>query len=651
MLKYIVLSILLIGGFSLSFISDEDALLSPDASGALCIRLEHMDESLILPPVDSNLIFPPSSACFGCHSFDPNGLAMVNANGEDVSFQTDWEATMMANSAKDPYWKAKVAHETYLHPEHKDNIETTCTSCHAPMGHYTAILRGAAHYGMEDLMQDTIGQMGVSCGACHMIAEEGLGSLLGGQLNIDTNRVVYGPFEMPFAAPMQSFVGFEPLYSEHVSNSALCASCHTLIIESLDAEGELTGHYYFEQTTYHEWLNSSYNLSGQSCQSCHLPELEEPVVVSANYIFLDPRAGYSQHTLVGGNVHMLEMMKAYKDTLGITASDENYDKTISSTLELLQQKSVDLAVEYTGNIEDTLEFEVIIENKAGHKFPSGFPSRRAFVEFVLTDTQTGDTLFHSGAFNEEYELTQYDPSFEPHHHAITTEEQVQVYEVVPADINGVFTTILERGYQTLKDNRLPPLGFQVQHNVYDTVAIFGMANLDTDFNFDENGVEGSGSDVVKYRIKVGTYLGNVQASAKMHYQSVSPRWVNPLFEDDEIPAIQHFKSMYDASDLTPILVASMETDTLLIDVINGVNNISKPIEILVYPNPVGADGRIYISTEEKLKHIWVYNTWGQMIPILNQTDSYIDLPTFADGLLFIGFETEDGRTGTQKIFK
>ena len=215
MKKYIFFSIIA-AIFFLSFISGDKGLFYTDTNGNVCLYENHIDGTLLVPPVDSALMFPHSSACQGCHSEDPNGLAMVDFFGNDVSFNSDWEASMMANSAKDPYWRAKVSHEVMMNPTHKENIESSCTSCHAPMGHYTAILRGAPHYSIEDLVQDTIGLDGVSCGSCHKIAAEGLGTTFSGQFNVDTNRVVYGPFILPFGAPMQQFVGFAPHYSPHV---------------------------------------------------------------------------------------------------------------------------------------------------------------------------------------------------------------------------------------------------------------------------------------------------------------------------------------------------------------------------------------------------------------------------------------------------
>lgn len=635
---------------SLSFISMDEGIYDKNKLGEHCLKLEYVGHSNIMPPVDSTLMFPHSSACEGCHSADPNGNAMVNILGEDVSFMSDWEATMMANSAKDPYWRAKVAHEVYINPDHKNTIETTCTSCHAPMGHYTAILRGNPHYLMEDLFVDSIGLDGVSCGSCHKIDAEDLGVLLGGELNIDTARVVYGPFSLPFAPPMQQFVGFEPLYSDHISKSELCASCHTLIIESLDLESQPTGNQYIEQATYHEWLNSKYSAEDQSCQSCHLPVLEEPVVVSANYQFLEARPHYSQHELVGGNATMLQLMKTYRDTLEIQASAENFDRTIAKTLKLLKQNTLNTNLQYIGSSSDSLIFEYKLENKAGHKFPSGFPSRRATVEFVLINIKDGDTLFHSGGFNEDYELIAHDEVLEQHYDCISSEDQVQIYELVPADINGDFTNLLARGYQTIKDNRLIPKGFMSSHSTYDTVAIVGMATEDMNFNKDLEGGEGTGEDKITFAIKLGSFRGQVKAYAKVHYQSLSPRWINPLLVDDHLPDIQHFKSMYEASDLRPILISSDSLFVNDLELISGVKALEETSSVEVYPNPISTEQIFKIQSELNIESILAYDINGRVLDLNSLEDNnYRIQDNISNSVVILRIKLQNGKVHFSRL--
>ncbi len=51
-------------------------------------------------------LFQTSERCFACH----NGLS--TAGGEDLFIGLNWRPTMMANSARDPYWQAGVRRES-----------------------------------------------------------------------------------------------------------------------------------------------------------------------------------------------------------------------------------------------------------------------------------------------------------------------------------------------------------------------------------------------------------------------------------------------------------------------------------------------------------------------------------------------------------
>ena len=75
-------------------------------------------------------LFQTSDRCFACH----NGL--TTSDGEDISIGLSWRPTMMANSARDPYWQAGVRRESMDHPESKAAIEDECATCHMPMSRY-----------------------------------------------------------------------------------------------------------------------------------------------------------------------------------------------------------------------------------------------------------------------------------------------------------------------------------------------------------------------------------------------------------------------------------------------------------------------------------------------------------------------------------
>ena len=164
---------------------------------------------------ETNELFASSGECVGCHGFDPLQVASVDENGNDINLTDDWRSTMMANAAKDPFWKAKVNHEVQVYPQHQVAIETSCTDCHAPLGYFNAIHIGLDTYTMADLEADSIAKDGVSCAACHQQIPDSamVDRHISGELYFQ-EQDIYGPYTNPFGGPMESFVGFSPVYDE-----------------------------------------------------------------------------------------------------------------------------------------------------------------------------------------------------------------------------------------------------------------------------------------------------------------------------------------------------------------------------------------------------------------------------------------------------
>lgn len=563
-------------------------------------------------PGGANNFFRASGDCYGCHGPDELfNYASIDANGTDVNVMDDWRSTMMANSARDPFWRAKVSHEVTVNPDHQAVLEDKCTSCHAPMGRYDKFLMGLGHYSMTELVMDPIAQDGVSCLACHMQGTDSLGLLFSGNLKFDTNNVVYGPYGEVFGAPMTSFVGYEPLYSPHINDAGLCAGCHTLITETADLDGNLTGDEFVEQATYHEWLNSVFNTNadpegGVSCQGCHVPRIDDAVVISANYLFLQGRSPFGLHHFAGANTYMLELLKDNNAALGLTASSVQFDSTIARTARMLRNNSLLMDTWVSQRDADTAYIEVELTNLAGHKFPSGYPARRAFVELAVLNA-VGDTLFSSGRWNSAYDVVGHDAEWEPHYDIITQPDQAQIYEMVMGDVNGNKTTVLERARSPLKDNRLAPLGFTTSHPTYDTTLIAGVPGSDVDFNHDGSGVEGSGTDIVHYHVAMNGYTGLLQIRSRVWYQSAPPRWMEEMFEFNT-EAIDTFRDMFEASSPAPVMVLENE----IVDQSVAIDDL-RELGVRIFPNPV-KDGLLRIQgLNDKVVSVEVRDVRGALL--------------------------------------
>ncbi len=595
-------------------------------------------KAIMLDPVDPGIIFPTVSACVGCHGRDENGYASVDLAGNDVNVVDDWSATMMALSAKDPFWRAKVSHEILLYPMHSAAIQDKCTSCHAPNGRYTAHYRGHGPYSIADLLADSIGLDGVNCATCHKISQQDFGLTFSGQINFDTNRVVYGPYYQPFAAPMIDFVGFEPLHGAHIPEAGVCAPCHTLITHPVDVAGQPIGTSFVEQATYHEWLNSTFGIQNITCQDCHFPRIKDPVVISSNYLFLEGRVPYGLHEMAGANTTMLKLMKANRQALGISAAPENFDKTIEATFAMLQDKTLSMQLSVEELRSDSVTFALKLTNRAGHKFPSGYPSRRAVVSFAVL-TEQGDTLFRSGILQPDFEVEGHDPHFEPHYQLINRPDQAQIYEMVMGDVNGQFTTVLSRGYAPLKDNRLPPAGFSTTHSAYDTTRIYGNALHDPDFNI-HNGQQGAGADIVHYRIGIGGYRGNLTAHATVYYQSLPPKWMVEMF-DESTPEIETFRAMFNSADRSPVVVGSAQLGGVYVDGVTAARNAWLQQAVRVFPNPA-PDGLCFLQAEGvDVLAVNIFDLKGRVVQRLPAGSTRLQLPR--PGVFLVEVHTHKGR--------
>ena len=253
--------------------------------------------------------FAGSTHCANCHdSTTYNGgngspLAYLDNNGKDVSIRRAWGATMMANSARDPLWRAKVKSELNQHPELSKQINDTCTKCHAPMANADAKAVNQTFTIFDDLTSGTgilnpgtprhdMAMDGVSCTLCHQIKNDAtLGTLAGstGGYIIDTtlagvNRLMYGPYASNtlFPGPMKNnaaqggAIKSTPTYGSQISDSKMCSTCHDLKTPTVDNYGNIlttTQESEFpEQMPYSEWLHSDFNFgtSPKSCQQCHM---------------------------------------------------------------------------------------------------------------------------------------------------------------------------------------------------------------------------------------------------------------------------------------------------------------------------------------------------------------------------------------------
>lgn len=501
------------------------------------IRADTSQVAHIQPRVDPGAahiaMFAPPNDCVACHN------NLVAPSGEDVSIGASWRGTMMANSARDPYVLASVRREMLDHPRRASDIEDECATCHAPAAQKIAHVSGGKARIFEHVVNaatgtasalDDLAAEGVSCTVCHQIAADRLGTRESFNGNFvvalprpDGRRRAFGPFEVDSGRRrvMHSVTRFEQEQAPHIRESQLCATCHTLITEALGPEGAVIGSLH-EQMNYQEWRHSSFVKEGRGCQSCHMPSAQGPVRIAS--VLGDYRDGLARHTFLGGNAFMLRMMSRYRTELGIKATPAELDATARATIRQLEQDTAAVTVEQVTAGGPTFSFDVVVKNLTGHKFPTGFPSRRAWLHVIVRDREQR-IVFESGRVTEAGSIVGNDNDsaadrFEPHFEEISRPDDVQIYESIMGTPAGQPTTGLLRATQYLKDNRLLPRGFDKQTAAAE-IAVAGGAAVDTDFT-------GEG-DRVRYRV-AATSPGAIEV--ELRYQPIGFRWAQNLASYD-----------------------------------------------------------------------------------------------------------------------
>ncbi|MBU0719706.1 cytochrome c family protein [bacterium] len=483
--------------------------------------------------------FSGSQKCAQCH----DGIS--DSTGKDVSIVKAWESSMMANSSIDPLWRAKVASEIKRNPEYKEEIEKKCSRCHTPM----ATVEAGFLNEKVSLFQDGFfspqnhyydaAMNGVSCTLCHQIENDSSlgtkdgfsGSFIIAE-NLSSARKAYGPYTSPKTGPMQNIVEFTPQYSSHMNESKVCSTCHNLDTPVINTQGELSGLTFAEQSVYTEWEYSDFNTT-QSCQDCHMPKTQGSVKISTQGGNLVQRSPFYQHQFLGANTYMLEIIKNNRKTLGAIADTASFDNAITSSRDFLLA-SADVNITDINFENGRLDFSVTLKNHSGHKFPTSYPSRRAWLHIKVFNS-SNQVVFESGAMNSNGEIIGVDDSsgnqFEPHYLSITDSAQVQVYETVMADTDNNLTYTLMHASKYLKDNRILPNGFD-KDTVPNSVKPYGEAANDNDFS--------GGSDTTLYKVE-GLTSGSYSITATLNYQTMSHGFAKDLFKDTDLSEVALMK--------------------------------------------------------------------------------------------------------------
>ncbi len=507
---------------------------------------------------------------------------------KDLSIGKAWKTSMMALSTRDPYWHAVVADEIHRYPELSDPINEKCTICHAPMARdwssrdsFTWQLYDSGSKEKGDFVQgvysmDSSSELfnhameGVSCSLCHQLEGTNFGTpegmsgnftVVGSPTGERKDRPAYGQYQNPTSGYMIDKAEFTPQYGSHLGQSESCATCHNLDVAGFDKEGQpLDVAHFSEQAVFYEWQNSDFAVGGSqeaSCQDCHMPTAEEPTYLSNSSGPL--RENFREHTFLGSNTIMQSMIRDFAVELGVrpenhnpgldVTTDEDFNESIARNRAFLETSAA-LSVENGGVQDDKLKFDVIVTNLTGHKLPSAYHSRRAWLHVQVLDA-SNNVVFESGAMEADGKIIGVSEDVNPatweaHYDRITSPTQVQVYQTIVGNSENERTHSLLNVSHYLKDNRLLPAGYdkmavQADNTLPETFGVFGAALEDDDFI--------GGSDTVSYEVSVdGT--GSYTVLVELRYQPFSFGHLMELFtRSDKVEQIDMFRTIYDRTTL------------------------------------------------------------------------------------------------------
>ncbi len=542
--------------------------------------------------------FLTSSQCLGCHGASGDNMSLQYAGtGKkpiNLSPYTEWRASMMGLAGRDPIFHAQLESEKTLYPSQTEFFDNTCYRCHGVMGQRqveadkNSRFKHSMVYALPDAPDGKYGALardGVSCSACHRIAKEELGTPASftGKFKVDPPDIANGPFDQPTTLPMKNSLGITLQQGEQIKTSALCGSCHTVILPVFDKKGRQVRDKdgkpkeFHEQMTYPEWLNSAYQnerepfdrATVRTCQDCHMPTKLQDLnltfrianIEDDTYPFTDGRAAnkdihlqirdpYSRHTLVGLNQFGLMFFQQFPEILGIRTTDYMFSAGVlglitsqRSSLEMANEQTARISVSSLTRTADALEARVEVENLAGHGMPSGVAFRRAFITFEGLD-EKGNVVWASGRTNSVGAIVKgvseavlpteffFDPAtrkqvYQPHYQIISGEDQAQIYEELVEDTEGKITTSFVGLDHPLKNNRLQPKGWRTDGPYAEFTAPHGDAEHDPDYD----GRSGaSGIDKLIYRIPLNERTrGIVSVRAVLNYQAIPPYYLNQRF--------------------------------------------------------------------------------------------------------------------------
>ena len=374
--------------------------------------------------------FPSSAQCADCHS----------------EIVREWMTAVHSVAQSSPTTVAQTALALQENPA----IGAICTNCHAPIGTQIAPSDTFPLPGEEGGAE--VLSEGVTCWTCHAVAEIP-GEISGAEANFPVGRAGTRSFGTVFNPPLpgdpplpvpehQIDVGF---FSDPVDGTyQLCGACHNVKVDldgdgfspivdelgessglqgeeaaasDLDGDGVLDENELEEvdddgdgladpdvdgstkiedlvlQTTFDEWEDfvQSTEFQGETCQTCHMPDLgAQPTVDDAPGPLAIPDRPRHAHTFVGVDY---DLQPGHYAGLGIGGGDALGDVLTDRDLLIASAVSIVPEVDPRDVSRDALKAVITVRtNLIGHDFPTGFAFARQWWLEVSAATVDGEPV-------------------------------------------------------------------------------------------------------------------------------------------------------------------------------------------------------------------------------------------------------------------
>ncbi len=491
-----------------------------------------------------------------------------------------WRASLMSQAGRDPlFWAAvEVANRDAA------NSGEFCLRCHTPNGW----LNGRSHPADGSALTSYDIDSGVNCSICHRSVEGVLASgdeastrdaairsavtppLPGDHIGsamfvIDPMDYRRGPFSLgvnftyhPNQTYATKFLGYST--TDYVARSRLCGTCHNIDNPALSWDGErnqfwpnsldtlapsfAAGQLYPIETTYDEWLNSSYATSGVyapqfsgsaangmvgACQDCHMPRSTGIAAEkSFNPVQRDclTTGCLPIHEFIGGNSWVPQILQDERWRLNNkNIATSLQQTTIQAKSMLSRAATLEVSLEQTVDGKEAL---VRIYNQTGHKLPTGYAEgRRMWVNIQAFD-ESLNLLFESGKYNSETAELILDPAIKVYEalQGISPELATELQLPAGKSFHFVLNNMVE------KDNRIPPRGFTQAAYDHPGLQPVGAAYSDGQYWDDTRyALPGSTSFIIVtlyYQTTTKEYIEFLQANGGLDSQTLLELWkTNP----------------------------------------------------------------------------------------------------------------------------